>query len=335
MEPVLLALDFPTPLRRLPAVSSQHVEVWLKDDGAIHPLYGGNKVRKLVELFRGARARGARRILTFGPGGSHHVLATALFARAHGLECAAVLLPQPESVEAIDTLRAALGAGLHAIPAPTPLSIPGALSRAYEMGDVIVPPGGASTEGASAYAAGFSELLAQFAALGEPAPDCIVLALGTGGTAAGLLAGAALNHVATTINAVSVVRNPLARFSVSELAARVMSRAGVRPERALLRSQLSIDRRQLGRGYGHRTPEGSAATARGAELGLVLDGTYTAKAFARVLEMASNAKSVPRERPLRIVYWHTLSAAPLTPLLERAPARDELSRDLRRLFKRV
>ena len=153
------------------------------------------------------------------------------------------------------------------------------------------------------------------------------------GTAAGLLAGVALNRVATAIHAVSVVRNPVARFSVSELAARVVNRAGVRADRAALRAQLSIDQRQLGRGYGHATTEGQTAIARAAESGLVLDATYTAKAFARVLEMARNARRSPGERPLCIVYWHTLSAVPLAPLLEHAPAWEELSRDLQRLFR--
>lgn len=326
-----LELRCPTPLCRLDPLSSASVEVWLKDDGLIHPLYGGNKVRKLGALLATARARGARRILTFGPAGSHHVLATALFARDAGLECAALLLPQPESPHAVETLRAGLGAGLSAFPARS-LGGLRAFRSAFRSGDVLIPPGGANADGAAAYARALRELLDQFAERGLPPPDCVVLALGTGGTAAGLLAGVALNRVETEIHAVSVVRNPAARFTVTELAARVLSRHGQRPHRARLREKLHVEQRKLGPGYGHPTGEGGAALERAAELGVVLDATYTAKAFARVLEMVRTLQGTPRTRPLRIVYWHTLSAAPLAPLLAAAPAWEDVEPSLRRLL---
>ena len=43
--------------------------------------YGGNKIRKLERVLPEALAHGARRVLTIGPAGSHHVLATTLLAR--------------------------------------------------------------------------------------------------------------------------------------------------------------------------------------------------------------------------------------------------------------
>ena len=80
---------YPTPIRRCSP------QLWVKDDGATATLYGGNKVRKLEYLLAAARARGARRIVTVGAGGSHHVLATTLYARTIGIATAAVLFPQP------------------------------------------------------------------------------------------------------------------------------------------------------------------------------------------------------------------------------------------------
>jgi D-cysteine desulfhydrase len=324
--------SYPTPLRRLDDLSSEQLEVWVKDDGFTHPTYGGNKVRKVVGIVQAAHARGARRILTFGPGGSHHALATALFARAHGLECAAVLVPQPASEHAIDTLRAGLAAGLTVFPAPSKAALPIALARAFRAGDAVVPPGGASIGGAAAYSDALQELLQQFAARGERAPDRIVVPLGTGGTAAGLLAGVSLRSVPTVVQAVSVMRNPFARLTVSELAARVVRRLGGAPDRARLRAQLCIDSAQIGPGYGRRTEASVAAVARAAQSGLSLDPSYTAKAFAALLEIVRTAALGPGEPPLRVVYWHTLSAAPLEPLLRDAPAWDELARDVRRLF---
>jgi 1-aminocyclopropane-1-carboxylate deaminase/D-cysteine desulfhydrase-like pyridoxal-dependent ACC family enzyme len=95
---------------------------------------------------------------------------------------------------------------------------------------------------------------------------------------------------------------------------------------------LRIERGFVGSGYGARTAAGTAALARAAELGVELEPTYTAKAFACVLELVERLRGTRRARPLRIVYWHTHSAVSLAPLLAGAPSYAELPRDLRRLF---
>jgi len=326
------APTFPTPLCRVPELSHDRAEVWLKDDGRTHATYGGNKVRQVVALVRDAEERGARRIVTFGAAGSHHVLTLTLFARARGLGCRAVLAPQPRSEHAVDTLRAALGAGLEAFPASPGVTAPWAFARAFGFGDAIVPPGGLGARGASAYADAVGELAAQCEELGFPAPDCIVVPLGTGVTAAGLLAGVTLRGLKTTVVAVSIVGNPLARVLVSSLARAVLARRGgdapaLRPE------SLRVERGFVGDGYGAATREGELALERAAAAGIELDPTYTAKTMACVLELVERTRSLRRSRPLRIVYWHTLSAAPLAPLLVGAPSFEALPKSLQRLFR--
>ena len=79
---------------------------------------------------------------------------------------------------------------------------------------------------------------------------------------------------------------------------------------------LEVDDAHLGAGYGHSTPAGESATRDAASVGLELDPTYTAKTFARALEELR----VPAPSRRTVLYWHTLSAAPLAPLLENAPA---------------
>ena len=69
------------------------------------------------------------------------------------------------------------------------------------------------------------------------------------------------------------------------------------------------------------------------QVGLTLDPTYTAKAFAVALARAETAK------PGEILYWHTLSTAPLERLLREREASGEaapgaLPRRLASLFKR-
>jgi 1-aminocyclopropane-1-carboxylate deaminase/D-cysteine desulfhydrase-like pyridoxal-dependent ACC family enzyme len=76
-----------------------------------------------------------------------------------------------------------------------------------------------------------------------------------------------------------------------------------------------VDGAHLGGGYGHPTEAGESATLSARRIGLELDPTYTAKTFARALEELRATPGAKRT----VLYWHTLSAAPLTPLLENAP----------------
>jgi hypothetical protein len=75
---------------------------------------------------------------------------------------------------------------------------------------------------------------------------------------------------------------------------------------------LSVDSREVGGGYGHPTLDGAAAaeTAR-REMDLGLDPTYTAKAFSAVLKLVLNATRAAPTRVQNVLYWHTLSAAPV------------------------
>jgi D-cysteine desulfhydrase len=327
---------YPTPVRACPELGTQHAELWLKNDGLSHPIYGGNKVRKAVPLLAEARRRGARRVLSFGAAGSHHLLTLALFARAAGLESAAVLIPQPHSEHASDTLRAALGLGLHAYPAQHPALVPWLFARAVRRFDYVIPPGGSNVLGASACADAVGELATQIAKGELPTPDWIVVPLGSGGTCGGLAAGVIRRGLPCRVLGVQVVPGPAPRAAARFLARAVLRATGHAHLANQLRSQLSFDTEQLGMGYGFASAAGTRATERARTIGLELDQTYTAKAFASVLELLNGTSTpdiVRAGRPLRILYWHTLAATELGPLLEAAPR--ELDPALARLLCRV
>ena len=90
---------------------------------------------------------------------------------------------------------------------------------------------------------------------------------------------------------------------------------------------MSIDPRFVGGGYGHPSRLGERATELARSFGLELEPTYTAKAFAAALSWASETPAHNRRSKLRLhqrrtyLYWHTLSAVPLAPLLAGAPAK--------------
>lgn len=319
---------YPTPVEPLESLSRPGCALWVKRDDLTSPLYGGNKVRKLERLLDDARARGAERVVTVGAVGSHHVLATTVFARQVGLGVDAVLVPQPRTSHVVDDLRADLAQGLHALPASSYLHaawrIVGQLVRRRRY---FIPVGGSNLLGALGYVDAARELASQVRSGSMPEPDLAVVTLGSGGTVAGIAAGLALEGMKTRVLAVVVAEPPaIVAWTARRLAVRCVRHEGGAIGSRALRERITVDRRWLGRGYGFATPEGDQATEVARGVGLTLDPTYTAKTFAAALEAVAQATAPT------ILYWHTLSSASMAPLLADAPREEDLAPGLTRLL---
>jgi len=313
VEPRALQLDLPSPVR--PGIRSRGHELWIKDDGAIHPIYGGNKARKLSIVLARAQSREARRIVTAGAAGSHHVLATGLLADSLGISTTALVFPRRWSLEAEQTLIAAYNAGVELVALSSPADLVPALTRILRSTDFVVPPGATSPGTSQAYLEAALELERQVREGLLPEPDLLYVALGTGGTAAGLLAGLAAARLKTRLVGVSVLTFPGAGLWVWKLA-----RSALRHRQSPNRidpAQLWVDRRWIGEGYGHVTDAARRAQRRARQIDLTLEGTYTAKAFAAAIDglstpmargMVRPALGPIQDRPLRILFWTTLSS---------------------------
>jgi D-cysteine desulfhydrase len=318
---------FPTPIDPAPSLSVPGFELWVKRDDRTNPDYGGNKVRKLERVLAEVRARGATRIVTVGAAGSHHVLATTLFGTRAGLAVEAVLVPQPGSPHVRDVLRASLARGLRAFPVRSGAMIPAAVAARVASGARFVPIGGSSVAGAMGYVDAARELAAQVRSGEAPEPDVCVVALGSGGTAAGLAVGFEAEGMKTRVVGVCVSQpTALVTFAARRLTRSCAKRAGVRSNAGALGTRLAVDLRFLGAGYGHATADGDAATRDASVAGLTLDATYTAKAFAAALW------HVRARRSKQVLYIHTLSSAPMEPLLAGARAIEEIDPALRALI---
>ncbi|MEV6215334.1 pyridoxal-phosphate dependent enzyme [Nocardia sp. NPDC051833] len=287
----------PTPLRPLPELAVGRAQLWLADDGEFgEGGWGGNKIRKLEWLLPDARRRGRRTILTVGGLGTNWGLATALYAREHGLRTALALVDQPID----DHVRAQLarlersGATLHFThtKARTIAAVPYLLARHSSGGKppYLLPAGGSSTVGVLGYVEAALELADQVAAGVVPEPTHIVTAIGSGGTAAGLLLGLELAGLSTRV--VGVVVNDQLRLDAKTLlrsarrtAALLRARGARLPELTLSADRLILVEDQLGAGYGHPTAQGARAEALAAEAGLHLEPVYTAKAMAATLAL--------------------------------------------------
>lgn len=282
----------PTPVRALPELSQGRAELWMKDDGAYGDGgWGGNKVRKLEWLLPDVARRGRRTILTVGGLGTNWGLATALYAREQGLGTAIALVDQPLDDHVRAQLRRleASGAALHftRTKARTIAAVPWLVAR--HRRPAILPPGGSTPLGALGYAEAALELAEQVRAGALPEPGHVVTAVGSGGTAAGLLLGLQLAGLSTRV--VAVIVNDTLRLDARTLtrlarrAARELERRGARlPALDFGPGRLLVVRDWLGPAYGHATAAGEKALARARDrAGLPLEPVYTAKAMAALL----------------------------------------------------
>ncbi|EME23209.1 pyridoxal-phosphate dependent enzyme [Rhodococcus triatomae] len=280
----------PTPLTRLDGVGSRN-RLWCKDDSGFGDGgWGGNKVRKLEWILPDVAGRGSRRILTVGALGTNWGLATALYAREQGVGTALALVDQPvdEHVRAQLVRLRESGATVHRThtKARTIAFAPWLFVR--HGFPYYLPAGGSTPIGTLGYVEAALELAAQVRRGEMPEPAAVVTAVGSGGTAAGLLLGLRLAGLRTRVVAVVVNDTlPLAERDLIGLARgteRLLRSRGARFGPLDLGSgSLIVTRRWLGRGYGHPTAEGFAAARVAVEAGLTLDPVYTAKAFAAAL----------------------------------------------------
>ena len=289
----------PTPVRPVPGLAD---DVWIKDDGQFGTLWGGNKARKLEWTLADALGRRRRTLLTSGALGTNHGLATALYGRAHGLDVTLALVDQPldDHVRAQLARIEATGATIRRThsPARTLAAAPAIIARARRP--YYLPVGGSSPLGCLGYVDAALELAGQVEAGLLPAPSHVVVAIGSGGTAAGLMAGLPLAGLPTRVVGVAVYgkRTPSSR-RITRLARRTVA---LLPRRDAGLAPLELRTEWLGAGYGHRTPEAEAATARARERAdLDVDPVYTSKAVAALLALHEDGALHPGP----VLYWHT------------------------------
>jgi len=295
--PHLELSERPTPVRELAGLG-----IWVKEDGAFGSGgWGGNKVRKLEWLIPDAQRRGRRSILTFGGLGTNWGLATALYARDHGLETALALVDQPvdEHVRAQLTRLEASGARIYRThtKARTVATLPWLLARSARgwHPPYLLPAGGSSPVGALGYVEAALEIAAQVEDGSLPEPEHVVVPVGTGGTAAGLALGFQLAGLRTRV--LGVVVNDQLRLDAPVFArlarrtAKLLERRGARLGRLRLDpAMLDLTRERIGAGYGHRTEAAARAAELAAKERLLLDPVYTAKAMAGLLALRAEGR---------------------------------------------
>ena len=302
----------------MPELSAGGAPVWLKNDGLYGGAWGGNKARKLEWILADALRRRRTTIITFGALGTNHGLATALYAGEHGLRTVLLLVDQPvdDHVRAQFERLERSGARIYRT-RNTPRTvavIPWAMLRHADLSTRKLPyfltVGGSSAIGSVGHVEAGLELGKQVGQGQLPEPSHVVVALGSGGTAAGLALGLKLAGLRTRV--VAVVVNDKMRLHAGVVArlagraSRLLQRRGADlGEVSVSAADLDVERDWLGAGYGHRTNEAERARELAREReGLALEPVYTAKTMAALL--ALNERGVFGEGPA--LYWHTHNA---------------------------
>jgi len=305
--------DFPTPLEPLPRLSRTlgGPEIWIKRDDQLGLAGGGNKTRKLEYVMAAALREGAKAIMTVGAVQSNHCRLTLAAAKREGLPCYLVLEERVKDsysphANGNNLLFHLLGAQRIFI-SPFGADIHSTVSDARETIrretgiDVYFIPGGASTAlGASGYAAAALELLGQCARQ-HLSFDSLVVASGSGGTHAGLLAGKALFGLPGAILGIST-RHPsaLQTPTIETLARKTL---GFLQSNATIPADwVTVADDWIGPGYSipdDRTTEAIRLFAT--EEGLLLDPVYTGKAAAGLIGMIRARHLQAR----KVLFWHT------------------------------
>jgi L-cysteate sulfo-lyase len=258
IDPISLG-TWPTPIESAPRLAKQLglKELWFKRDDLGGLGGGGNKIRKLEYTLAQALRDGAETVITSGGPQSNHARLTAAAAARLGLRCVLVLGGTEGQKTGNLILDDLAGAEVHwAGDQP--------LYEAVEMHKkdaFVIPLGGSTPTSIEGYATCARELKVQLTDF-----DAVVVALGSGGTMAGLV---------KELGPERVIGVDTGALPDPARAVKDLLKADV---------NLRIDQNQIGAGYAAITDPVRAALALVARTeGVFLDPTYTGRAMASLI----------------------------------------------------
>lgn len=314
LDPVALA-SLPTPVAALPAFGPQ---AWIKRDDLTHPVYGGNKIRKLEFVLADMRRRQVDHVITLGATGTNSGIATSMVCAQEKLPCTILMFPQPDSptVQANQRWMQHFGAHMehHG-------SLWGAVLHYYlhpqrlRRKTYFLFAGCSNPVSTFGYVNAAFELREQICSGECPEPGEIIVPVSSASTLAGLTLGVALAGLDTRVTGIRVAAEKLGPFAACtpgvveglEQAALAIMRPHV-PALPLTKAPpVSMNGDYFGPGYGDSTPAATTAiTAFRDHTGLTLESTYSGKAAAAFVDRLGTAT-----RP--VLFWNTFNSRPFPP----------------------
>jgi len=308
----------PTPLEEMPRLTAAlgGPRLWIKRDDCTGLATGGNKTRKLEFLMAAAQEAGADLIVTQGAVQSNHVRQTAAAAAKLGMRCHALLERRvPNTGAKYEQTGNVLfdqmfGTTIEFRPPGLDMNAEAqaVTERFREEGrnPYFIPGGGSNEIGALGYVASAQEILHQIIEL-DLNPKVVVVATGSAGTQAGLVAGFHAHGSDIPIMGISV-RQPH-DIQVENVYRLAVKTAALLTDKPLSRDQILVDDGYVGEGYGIPTEGTIAATnALASHEGILLDPVYSGKGMAGLIGRIGNGKI---SKDGDVIFLHTGGAVSL------------------------
>jgi L-cysteate sulfo-lyase len=291
--------------------------LWVKRDDCTGLSSGGNKTRKLEYLIADALAQGADTVITQGATQSNHARQTAALCAKEKLTCHILLEDRTGFKDPSYKLNGNVlldrlhGATVSARPAGADMQ-----AEMVALADdlktkgkkpYVIPGGGSNPIGALGYVNAALELTHQLNEMGLKATH-LVLATGSSGTHAGLLAG--LKILNSPLKVVGFgVRAPKEKQEqmVYDLACKTATMLG--HEGVVKREDVFADCNYVGAGYGMPTSGMVEAVRLLAETeGLLFDPVYTGKGLAGMIDWIRHNRFTANDT---VIFLHTGGSAAL------------------------
>jgi len=318
--------ELPTPVQKLERLGAELgiSQLYIKRDDLSGKVYGGNKPRKLEFILGNALRSGAREVIALGGAGSNHALATAIYAQKVGLKSISMLMPQPNARYVGRNLLMSYhcGAELHLCGAELESARNSPLVRLATMYQLlrcrlksgcfpqIIPPGGSSPTGTTGFVNAAFELRKQITNGEMPEPEYIYVACGTMGTAAGLILGLRAARLDSRVISVRVTSEKFVNARgmielIDKTSSLLNSLDASFPRFGFSAADIDIRHDYFGERYALFTREGMEAVSLMRESeGIKLDGTYTGKTLAAIIDDAKSGSL----RGKAVLFWNTLNS---------------------------
>jgi L-cysteate sulfo-lyase len=306
----------PTPLERLNNLSADYqTNIWVKRDDCTGLAFGGNKSRQLEYYVGHAISLGADTLLTTGAVQSNHVRMTVAAARKMGLDVE-VQLEHRVDRDQIEYKKSGnpflvklMGAKIHYYPVGEDEN--GADQAMVDRAEVLKQAGKKpyviplsnvkAPYGALGYVEAAEETLQQLRMM-NVTPTRFILPTGSASTHAGFLLGLRALGYNIPVNGICVRRDAVSQQQ------RVFTKMQSVIELMALDVDIDIDQvfcddRFLAPGYGQLNEATEKAIKQLAKReGLLLDPTYSGKAFAALIDLLENNNPGPDQH---VVFLHT------------------------------
>jgi D-cysteine desulfhydrase len=297
--------QLPTPIQFMPRLSDElGVKLYIKRDDLTESIGSGNKIRKMEYLLHDAVQKKADTLVSCGGIQSNHCRAVAWAAAKTGFSCVLALRGEkPAEIEGNLLLDRILGADTRFFSIQEFKDI-SAVEKAVTDGltesgkrPYWIPMGGSNATGTLGYVRMVHEM-----ATFPVSFDHLYLAMGSGGTFAGVWLGCRHAKMQTRIHGIAVCDD--AAYFMAEIT-RIQRefRDWYEMKVDFEGAEQHMDDTHVGIGYALNTDQELKQLVRFASLeGLVLDPVYTLKAF---LGMVDHIRSGKIEKGRTVLFVHT------------------------------